>query len=356
MTKRYLPLLLVCACEGLTSAPQPLVSALVHTSDGCFALMTPNTPVSSTLGVADLCTYRAGSQLIAGIDLVELVIDYGPDVGFADTTTAPPPNVTVTVDGAAIDVDLSLSYEHRVGDRAYFVATFHAPATPSNDVQISAGVNSGFSTTIPIVFSTIAPQVELDMIDCMPGQPCELAGAVGDAHVRIVLPGLVPTSVQLHEQLGGIVQPDPIPPATTAISGDHTETTVSVPVPAAPDGTLLVLYTSVANGAPGSASATIRTPQLAAHLSCEPSCDLAAGDSVGLEIDAPALIRPPQAAVDTRINGTPALVGAAVALSPQATGLAVGTLALQAPSTPGTWQIDVSVAGYAAPAVITTVH
>jgi len=353
---RSLLLLTLCACEGLTSAPQPLVSALVHTDDGCFALMTPNTPVASTLGVADLCTYRAPSRLLAGIDLVELVVDYGPDVSFSSSTAAPPPNITITVDGSAVDVDLALSYEHRVGDRAYFIATFHAPATPSSDVQITAGVNSGFTTTVPIIFSTVAPAVDLELLECMRGQACALDGAVGDAHVRLALPGTVPTAIQIHEQLGGIMEHDPIPPVTTVITADHTEVTAAVPVPAAPEGTLLVLYASLDGGAPTSASATIRAPQIIAHLSCDPSCDLAAGDAVGVEIDAPALIRPLQASLDTRLDGTPQVVGAAVELAPQATGLAIGTLALHAPATPGAWQIDVSVAGYAAPSIVTAVH
>ena len=353
---KYLLPLLLCACEGLTTAPEPVVSALVRTPDGCFALMTPSAPVAPTLGVANLCSYRASTQLVAGIDLVELVIDYGPDVEFAASTPAPPPEVTISVDGAAIDLPVEISDEHRVGSRAYFLATFHAPATPSNDVQITAGVNAGFRTTVPVVFVTTAAQVELDMLDCTPGQACELAGAVGNAHVRVVVPGTVPQTVQLHELLAGVPQPDPAPPVTTEIATDHTEAIVAIAVPAAADGTLLELSTSLDGGPTTEATATIRAPTLTAHLSCDPSCSLAAGDAVGLEIDAPSLIHPLQAYVDTALDGTPGLVAAPVALLPQASGLAIGRLALHAPATPGTWQIDASVAGYAAPAIVTAVH
>jgi hypothetical protein len=353
---KRLVLLLVCGCEGLTSAPEPAVSALVRTNDGCFALMTAATPVAPTLGVADLCTYRGSTELLAGIDLVELVIDYGPDVSFAASTQAPAPTVTVTIDGTAADLPIAISDEHRVGDRAYFIATLHAPATPSNDVQITAGVNSGFRTTVPDVFATVAPQVELDLLDCIPGQTCELAGAVGSAHVRIVLPGGVPQTVTLHEQIAGVVEPDPIPPVTTAVMADHTEAVAAIPVPAAPDGSLFVLSTSLDGGAMSSVSALIRAPMITAHLSCDPSCSLAAGDAVGLEIDAPSLIRPLEALVDTSLDGTPQLVAAPIALLPQASGIAVGMLALHAPAQPGAWQITASVAGYAAPAIVTTVH
>ena len=354
--KRYLLPLILCGCEGLTTAPEPAVSALVRTPDGCFALMTPSTPVAPTLGVANQCSYRASTQLVAGIDLVELVIDYGPDVEFAASTPAPPPTVTVSVEGAAIDLPIEISDEHRVGSRAYFIATFHAPDTPSNDVEITAGVNSGFRTTLPVVFVTTAAQVELDMVDCTPGQPCELAGAVGNAHVRVVLPGTVPQTVQLHESLAGVPQPDPIAPVTTAVVGDHTEALAAVPIPAAADGALLVLSTSLDGGPVTVATATIRAPTITMHLSCDPSCSLAAGDAVGLEIDAPGLIRPLQAYVDTALDGTPQIIAAPVALFPQASGVAIGNLALHAPATPGTWQIDASVAGYAAPAIVTTVQ
>jgi hypothetical protein len=354
--KRYLLPLLVCGCEGLTSSPQPYVSALVRTGEGCFALMTPATPVAPSLGVANQCTYRASPQLVAGIDLVELVIDYGADVGFASSTAAPPPIVTVTVDGAAADVPITISEEHRVGDRAYFIATFYAPATPSNDIQITAGVNPGFRTTVPVVFSATAPIVELDLLDCIPGQSCELAGAVGAAQVRIVLPGSVPQTVTLHEQVAGVPQPDPLAPVTTEVVGGHTEALASVPVPAAADGSLLVLSTSLDGGAPSSVSAVIRAPAITAHLSCDPGCSLAAGDAVGLQIDAPALIRPLQARIDTTVDGTPELIGAPVELAPQANGTAVGTIALHAPAQPGTWQIVATVAGYDAPAIVTTVH
>jgi hypothetical protein len=347
---------LLCACEGLTSAPEPAVSALVRTTDDCFALMTPQTPVSPTLGVADLCTYAGSTQLLAGIDLVELVIDYGPDVSFAASSQAPAPTITVTVDGAAADIPINLSDEHRVGDRAYFIATFYAPATPSHDVQITAGVNPGFRTTVPEVFEVLPAQVQLEILDCTPGQTCELAGAVDNAHVRVTLPGLVPQTVTLHEQLAGVVEPDPLPPLTTSIMLDHTEAVAAVPVPAAPDGTLLVLSSSLDGGATSTVSALIRAPVISAHLSCEPSCALVAGDSVGLEIDAPALIHPLQALVDTSLDGTPQLVAAPIALVPGSNGTAVGTLALQAPAQPGAWQIVATVAGYAAPAIVTTVH
>ncbi|MGE5185770.1 MAG: hypothetical protein ACM31C_27095 [Acidobacteriota bacterium] len=355
MTKLVLLTIVLCGCEGLTSPAEPRVSVLERTGDSCFALMTEGSPVDPALGVADLCPYATGHEMLAGLDLIELVVDYGPDVSFAASTTAPPPTVTVTVDGAAVELPVALSEEHRVGDRAYFIATFRAPATPSRDVEITAGVNSGFRTTVPVVFTTIAPQVELDLTDCMPDVACELAGAVGDAHVRLLLPGDVPETIAIHEAIDGIAQPDPVPPVTTQLVGTHTEATAAIPVPAVHDGAMLVLSASFEGGFPSLATATIRAPSLTIQLSCGDSCNLAAGDAVGIEIDAPAAIQPLQALVDTRLDGAPQLIAAPVTLIPNASGRAVGTIAVTAPSA-GTWQIDATVAGYPTPAFVTTVH
>ena len=349
-------LLLLCACGGgLTSDAQPIISALVQDGD-CFALITPDSPVAPSLGVSGTCSHRAEPRLLAGIDFVELVIDYGPDVTFAGTTRAPRPEVTVTVDGVESDVPIEISEEYRVGGRAYFLATFYAPAKPSTDVRISAGVNAGFRTILPDVFQTVAPQVGLALIECPQGTQCELAGAVGSAHLFITVPGRVSQDVAIHSVLGGVEEADPHPPVRTHVSLGHTEATVAIPVPSAPDFTMWTLSAQIGDGTPAQVSAIIRIPALIAQLSCGTSCNLGTGDAVGLEIIAPAKIRPLEALVETRINGVPQLVATPVTLVPRADGTAVGLLALTAPSTPGTWQIIATVAGYPAPAIVTSVQ
>jgi hypothetical protein len=91
-------------------------------------------------------------------------------------------------------------------------------------------------------------------------------------------------------------------------------------------------------------------------LSCAPSCVLHTNDSVGLIVTAPALITPLQAFVDTSIAGVPQLVAAPVTLHANADGTATGILTLQAPATTGQWQIDATVAGYSADALLTTIQ
>jgi hypothetical protein len=127
-------------------------------------------------------------------------------------------------------------------------------------------------------------------------------------------------------------------------------------VPAAHDGAELALSAALDGAVPTTITATIHAPAVTVQLSCGDTCNLAAGDPVGIEVTAPALIRPAQAFVDTRLDGVPQLVAAPLALTPGTTGFATGTLAVHAPAQPGTWQIDVTVAGYAAPALVTTCH
>jgi hypothetical protein len=356
--KHCLVCLALFGCTGgLTSDPQPIVSVLKQDGE-CFALMTPQAPVATALGVSGTCGYLALPTLLAGVDFVEVVVDYGPDVTFAGTTIAPRPDVVVTVDGVASEEPVEVSDEYRVGGRAYFIATFYAPRQASRDVRVTAGVNAGFQTIVPIVFTTTASPVGLRLLDCIT-PPCTLPGATGSAHLYISVPGTRSHLVAIHSILDGISQPDPIPPVQTLRVLSHSEATTAVPVPAAkPDTTwTLVARASAASDAQqNEVSATIIAPPLETKLSCGTACNVSTGDAVGLEIVAPAGIRPLEALVDTRIDGVPQLVATRVPLVLRADGTAVGALGLTAPASPGAWEIDVSVAGYRAPVLMTSVQ
>ena len=351
---------LVLACvgctSGLTSDPQPLVSVLKQDGE-CFALMTKDVPIASALGVAGTCNFIADPTLFASVDLVEVVIDYGSDVTFAGTTVAPRPDLVVTVDGVASEEPIEISDEYRVGGRAYFIATFYAPANASSDVRITAGVNAGFQTLVPEVFTIKAPPVGLKLLECPPALPmCTVQGAVGSAHLFLSLPGARPQLVAIHSILDGVTQPDPIPPVMTLPTLSHSEVTTAVPVPAAPANTRWTLVAQFGDAPQNEVTATIVAPTVTTRLSCGTACNLSRGDSVGLEIVAPSAIRPLQALVDTRIDGVPQVVAAPVTLVQRADGTAVGSIALVAPATAGSWQIDATVAGYPAPALVTSVQ
>jgi hypothetical protein len=352
-TLSLLTVLALAACDdGITTDAQPIVSVLKQ-DGGCFALMAGD-PIDPTLGIAGTCPYRADTRLLAGIDFIEVVVDYGPDVPFSRSTVAPRPHIVVTLDGVANDDPITISDEFRVAERAYYIATLRAPLVASTDVRVIAGVNAGFQTTVPEVLTTVAPHVELVLLECQQG-PCELPGATGSAHIHVAVPGTVPQQVTIHSTLDGVPQPPPVPPVKTFVVNNRTENTTAIPVPVAPDGTRWSIYAQVGTGPLTRVDALIRAPSIVTELTCGTGCALEDGDPVGLEIVTLAGIRPLEALVTTRLDGVPRIVDARVPLTMRSDGTARGLLGMTAPG-PGTWQIDVTVAGYSADTIVTTVQ
>ena len=261
-------LMVTAGCEGLTSLPEPSVSVLRQTEGGCFALMN-DTPVASVLGVPGTCLGPPTQpQLFGGADNVEVVIDYGPDVDFAGSTSSPVPTVDITVDGKTVDQQIDISAEHRVGGRAYYIATFVAPPTPSIDMQITAGVDADFQTVVPTIFTIVLPPVTLELLDCVGIQACQLMGSVGSAHIKVSVLGEVPQTVLIHTLLDGFMLPDTLPPITTEISAGHTEHTTAIPVPAAHDNDVWEITAQLGAQLPTSVLVTIVPPTITTALSC----------------------------------------------------------------------------------------
>jgi hypothetical protein len=344
----------LAACDdGITSDAQPRVTVLVQ-SDTCAAPIAGD-PLDATLDVSGVCPYRGSTQLFAGVNQLEVVVDYGPDVAFDSDTSAPPPDVTLLVDGVESDVPIDVSDELRVGERAYFIATLTVPAKPSSNIRIGAGVNAGFKTLVPEVLTAIDPPVFMRILECGNGPVCEVTGAVGSAHIEITAFGDGQELVSIHSTLDGVPQPDPIPPVRTfPRNGVETTAITAVPIPATSDDTSWTL-TAQLGSATWEARTIIRAPSIMSRLTCGTTCSLSSGDTVGLEIITPGPIRPLEAFVTTRFNGSPQLVSVRVPLEQRADGTALGLLGLTAPAGNGSWQIDVTVAGYAAPSLVTNV-
>ncbi len=340
--------------DGITSDAQPRVTVLVQ-SDTCAAPIAGD-PIDATLDVSGVCPYRGSTQLFAGVNQLEVIVDYGPDVAFDSDTAAPPPDVTLLVDGVERDVPIDVSDEFRVGERAYFIATLTVPPGPSSNIRISAGVNAGFKTLVPEVMTAIDPPVFMRILECGNNPVCEVTGAVGSAHIEITAFGDGQELVSVHSTLDGVPQPDPIPPVRTFPKGGvETVAITAVPIPATSDDTSWSL-TAQLGSATWEARTLIRAPSILSRLTCGTACALASGDPVGLEIIAPGPIRPLEAFVTTRLDGNPQLVSVRVPLEQRADGTALGLLGLTAPPGGGSWQIDVTVAGYAAPSLVTNVQ
>jgi hypothetical protein len=346
---------IAAGCDsGITSDAQPIVSVLKH--DGvCYALIA-GAKVDPSLGVPDVCNYRSDVRVYAGIDKLEIIVDYGPDVPFSRSEASPRPDVVVTVDGVTSTEPIEISDEIRVGSRAYYVATLRAPSQSSAEVRISAGVNAGFQTFVSESLTTIAPPVSLTLLECSQGSLCELPGGVGSAHISLLVTGGAEQQVRIMSRLDNVPQPDPIPPVKTFVVGNNSEAITGLPIPPAPDGTTWTIRAQLGDSAPAMVSVSIRAPELFTSLTCGTSCVLSSGDRVGLEIIAPSEIQTLEARVTTRLDGVPLLVNAVVPLDKRADGTAVGLLGLVAPVGAGSWQIDTIIAGYAAPAIVAVVN
>ncbi len=351
---RALLLVVVAGCVAPVP-PSPIVSVLKRDPSGCFALMTVDTPIAGNLVVPEVCPDPAMfPTMLAGIDLIEVVIDYGPDVDFAADATPPAPTVTLLVDGVTSDAPITLSGVQRLGPRAYFLATLRAPAEPSNDVRIIASVDAGFTTEVATVFVVEPPPVTFTIAECPTGV-CQLAAAVGVVHVVVGVPGDVALPVEIHQTIDGHSEPDPTAPLETVPVQSGTEADVAIPVPNVQPGALWVLQAQVNAAESASIVAMLEAPAISASLSCGASCAITVGQSVGLDVDAPLGITPATALVTTQIDGVPQLVDAPLALA--AVGMtARGLETLVAPATAGTWQIDVTVAGYPATTIVQTIH
>ncbi|HTR56011.1 MAG TPA: hypothetical protein VMJ10_35285 [Kofleriaceae bacterium] len=347
-------LLALAACSGLSSPPEPRVSVLVRSQGGCFASITPDEPIAPELGVVGTCADDAPPIWLAGIDQLEVVVDYGPDVDFAANTHAPPPTIVVTVDNAPSATPVSVGAEQRDGSRAYFIATFRAPATPSPDARVSAEVVPGFSAIVPDVFTIELPEVAVFLDECTLGMPCNLAGGVGDVHATLSVPGDQPETIAVSTFVDGVAQGATIPDVITQPAASYLSTgSAAIPVPIAPAGSTFTIAAQLGAAPPTTYSTTLVAPQISAVLSCGDSCALAPGDPVGLSIIAPAGIAATQAIVDTSLDGVPQLVAAPVALVPGVEN-AIGSLALTTPAK-GSWQITATVAGYPSNAIVTSV-
>ncbi|MCX5748246.1 MAG: hypothetical protein NT062_37820 [Proteobacteria bacterium] len=339
----------LAACEA--PAPRTPILSVLRRADACFALMTPDNPVPAELGVESVCADPTFPTILASVDLALVVIDYGPDVEFETTTVAPPPELAVAIDGVVTAVDAAISSEQRVGDRAYYLATFRAPGAPSTDVRIAAGAGPGFWTESPTVFAIVPPPITFDLAECAGGVSCTRTASVGQLHARVALPGDVALPIAIHQELDQLALPDPVPATLPTPVDGASVANLAIDVPAVAPGAATTRWSLVAQvGTSTSAPVviTLAPPALTANLSsCGAPCTVARGTSVGLTITAPAGIHPARALVTTRIGGVPQLVAAPVDLVD-----GVGLLTLIAPTNAiGAWQIDVTVAGYAAPSI-----
>lgn len=150
------PIAIVLASCDATTRSGPTVTVMRVTSKTCLELLS-DTPPDDALGLAEPCEASStATPLLAGIDQLQLVIDYG-DVAFTASTEIPTPTVTVEVDGKATMISPSVASRPQKGGHAWFVVTFTVPNVVSQNMQIQVDVATGFSTRLTKTFQTVAP-------------------------------------------------------------------------------------------------------------------------------------------------------------------------------------------------------
>src|ERR1041384_1360142 len=121
----------VTAC-GTDDSPGPGMTVSVFKDVpalGCRAQLTsdPLAVAPSQLTFSP-CDQDAASELVAGVDQLTLVIDYGA-LEFAESTDVAPPTVTTLVDGIVVATPVA-PVMRRDHSHAFFEVTFAAPARP----------------------------------------------------------------------------------------------------------------------------------------------------------------------------------------------------------------------------------
>lgn len=169
----------IAACGGeQTSSPGPTVSVLRQTGASCFELMASAEPAAG-LGPMICPGTGKNTQLLAGIDRVELVIDYGA-IDFP-AASVPAPTVVVRTDGKPTTTSASIVAQQRVNGHTFYLAAFTAPEAISNDVQISVSVVSGYATDVATLYQTVQPGAMLSVLVRTPSGCFTLAGGVAPA-------------------------------------------------------------------------------------------------------------------------------------------------------------------------------
>lgn len=266
--------------------PGPLLSVQRRQHDaGCWATMTALQPAAA-LGLTDMCPAAAASRhLSASADQLRLISDYG-DVTFGAGVAVPAPLLTLTLDGVDTPSGINLGGVQRDGGRVWFASTFPAPARAARVMQVSVKVTEGFASTVPETFTVGAPEVGLEIEQCvaMPSAPCALIAGAEAAVVNVSVPGETAQDVFVTWTVNGITHSESRTvradrPAVDVIGNARMAGRASIPAPLAVGGTQWVLTARAGASLSQSREVTLVAPALVLSVEqCDGgACRLVAG-------------------------------------------------------------------------------
>lgn len=225
----FVLLLVLAGCDDLGSRSGPTVSVLRQTRGACFELMAGPRPPPG-MGGEPCSAIATSTTLTAGLDVVQLVIDYGT-INVAASAMIPAPMPSILLDGVATTPSPGAQRQPALDDHTYFLAHATAPETLSNHVQITVPVVAGYGAVVPTIFQTVDPPITAAVLVKAPAGCFAPVGAAPSAELG--LPNLCPTpaiapinagldTIMLVLDYGVLDLPDSaaIPPPSITLSVD----------------------------------------------------------------------------------------------------------------------------------------
>ncbi len=203
-----------------------VVSVQKQTPAGCYATIDGTTPAPE-LGL-DPCTTDAPG-IVAGLDRLRFVIDYGQGVDVSAGTEVPEPDVVVTLGGNASPVGVRFEPVDRIGERVHFLALYDVPAVAASGLQVAVEAApdlTGVTKPLPVALPKAAVRVQ----DC-PSMPCTLEGGATSASVEVTIPSRTGQEVSLRSTLRGIARNDARDLTTVTVGEGITAVTATMEIP-----------------------------------------------------------------------------------------------------------------------------
>lgn len=222
----------LAGCDDLGSRSGPTVSVLRQTHGACFELLAGPRPPPGMGG--EPCSAAATrTTLFAGLDLLQLVIDYGT-LDIPASATVPAPLPSLLLDGVAATPSPGVQPQPPLDGHTYFLAHATVPATLSNHVQITVPVVAGYGATVPTIFQTVDAPITASVLVKAPAGCFTPIGAAPSAELGLANlcppPAIEPTApltagldtIMLVVDYGVLDLPDSaaIPPPSITLSVD----------------------------------------------------------------------------------------------------------------------------------------
>lgn len=198
-----------------------------NAAQACFADHIGVTDPELGLGI-EPCAAIA-TPILAGVDTLRIVIDYGTGLRISDATVLPDPAIAVTFDGQPSTATPRLGHMQRAEGHAFFLATYDVPLAIASEARITAEAVADYRDEVQ-PFAVILPTPTIRIQNCAVG--CVLTGGATTATVEVTVPSRTAQPVTLRTSLDDVAS-GTTRDITTEVTGEATTTkvtTIDVPL------------------------------------------------------------------------------------------------------------------------------